>query len=382
MFSSPGTYEATLLALRERLTAVRYADRPRLARELDRLFARKTLDAQAHKAADALGKAIDDSVARVERLRSLPLKIEYDTALPIVAHREEIAKALQEHQLIVVCGATGSGKTTQLPKICLEAGRGTLGLIGHTQPRRIAARAIASRVASELGTSVGSCCRLPGPLHRPHRAGHAAEGDDGRHPAARAGARPAAAQLRHADHRRGPRAQPQHRLPARRAQALAAAASGAARRDHVRDHRSAALLGVLRRRADHRGVRPQLSRGSALSAADWRRRGLGAVAHGGHRCRRAGAGPRGSRRCARVPARREADPRDVRGSRQGAAARDRSAAAVLAPLDARSGADLREARYAPRRARNQRCRNVADRARHATRRRLGSRAHQPLQRAR
>ena len=150
------SFNATLLALRERLTAVRHADRPRLARELDRLFARKTIDAQAHKAADALGKAIDDSVARIERLRSLPLKIEYDTALPIVAHREEIAKALQERQLIVVCGATGSGKTTQLPKICLEAGRGTLGLIGHTQPRRIAARAIASRLASELGTSVGA----------------------------------------------------------------------------------------------------------------------------------------------------------------------------------------------------------------------------------
>jgi ATP-dependent helicase HrpA len=150
------SFNATLLALRERLTAVRYADRPRLSRELDRLFARKTLDAQTHKAADALGKAIDDSVARVERLRSLPLKIEYDTALPIVAHREEIAKALQERQLIVVCGATGSGKTTQLPKICLEAGRGTLGMIGHTQPRRIAARAIASRVAAELGTNVGA----------------------------------------------------------------------------------------------------------------------------------------------------------------------------------------------------------------------------------
>ena len=150
------SFNATLLALRERLAGVRYADRPRLARELDRLFARKTPDAQAQKAADALGKAIDDSIARVERLRSLPLKIEYDTALPIVAHREEIAKALQEHQLIVVCGATGSGKTTQLPKICLEAGRGTLGLIGHTQPRRIAARAIASRVAAELGTTVGA----------------------------------------------------------------------------------------------------------------------------------------------------------------------------------------------------------------------------------
>ena len=156
MVFSPGTYHATLLALRERLSGVRHADRPRLARELDRLFARKTPDAAAGKAAQALGGAIDDSVARVARLAALPLQIEFDEALPIVAHREEIARALQEHRLIVVCGATGSGKTTQLPKICLAAGRGTLGMIGHTQPRRIAARAIASRVAAELGTPVGA----------------------------------------------------------------------------------------------------------------------------------------------------------------------------------------------------------------------------------
>jgi ATP-dependent helicase HrpA len=150
------SFNTTLLALRERLAKVRHADRTRLARELDRLFARKTLDASAQKAADALGRAIDDSAARVARLAALPLEFEFDAALPIVAHREEIAKALQAHQLIVICGATGSGKTTQLPKIALQAGRGTLGLIGHTQPRRIAARAIASRIAAELGTNVGS----------------------------------------------------------------------------------------------------------------------------------------------------------------------------------------------------------------------------------
>ena len=153
---SPSTaFNATLLALRERLAGVRHADRPRLARELDRLFARKAQDASVQKGIDALARRIDDSLARVERLRSLPLKFEFDAALPIVAHREQIAQALQQHQLIVVCGATGSGKTTQLPKICLEAGRGALGLIGHTQPRRIAARAIASRIAAELGTNVG-----------------------------------------------------------------------------------------------------------------------------------------------------------------------------------------------------------------------------------
>ena len=86
------------------------------------------------------------------------LRLEDDPALPISAHRAEILEALARHPVIVVCGATGSGKTTQLPKLCLEAGRGLggrAGLIGHTQPRRIAARALASRLASELGTTVG-----------------------------------------------------------------------------------------------------------------------------------------------------------------------------------------------------------------------------------
>jgi ATP-dependent helicase HrpA len=86
------------------------------------------------------------------------LRFEYDPALPITAHRDEILGVLARHPVVVVCGATGSGKTTQLPKLCLEAGRGAggrAGLIGHTQPRRIAARALAARLASELGTTVG-----------------------------------------------------------------------------------------------------------------------------------------------------------------------------------------------------------------------------------
>ena len=82
------------------------------------------------------------------------MRLEYDPALPITAHRVEILEALARHPVIVVCGATGSGKTTQLPKFCLEAGRGANGLIGHTQPRRIAARALAARLAEELATTV------------------------------------------------------------------------------------------------------------------------------------------------------------------------------------------------------------------------------------
>src|SRR5215469_3259884 len=84
-----------------------------------------------------------------------PFKLEYDPALPITAHRTEVIEAIRCHPVIVLCGATGSGKSTQLPKLCLEAGRGVAGVIGHTQPRRIAARALASRLAEETGTTVG-----------------------------------------------------------------------------------------------------------------------------------------------------------------------------------------------------------------------------------
>ncbi len=81
--------------------------------------------------------------------------IVYPEELPVSARREEIAAAIGEHQVVIVAGETGSGKTTQLPKICLELGRGVTGMIGHTQPRRIAARSVAERIASELGTSIG-----------------------------------------------------------------------------------------------------------------------------------------------------------------------------------------------------------------------------------
>ena len=95
------------------------------------------------------------SVARVEaRRRSVPV-MRYDDALPIAAKRDEIKAALQKHQVLVIAGETGSGKTTQLPKICLEIGRGVHGLIGHTQPRRLAARSVATRVAEEIGTPLG-----------------------------------------------------------------------------------------------------------------------------------------------------------------------------------------------------------------------------------
>lgn len=88
--------------------------------------------------------------------RPIPSAISYPEQLPVSERREDIKRALNKHQVLVVAGETGSGKTTQLPKICLEMGRGTLGRIGHTQPRRLAARTVAQRIASELNTELGS----------------------------------------------------------------------------------------------------------------------------------------------------------------------------------------------------------------------------------
>ena len=90
---------------------------------------------------------------RIERL--VPQHIPYPEQLPVVARKDEIMRAIAEHQVVVVAGETGSGKTTQLPKMCLELGRGREKRIGHTQPRRIAARAVSSRIAEELRTDVG-----------------------------------------------------------------------------------------------------------------------------------------------------------------------------------------------------------------------------------
>src|SRR5688500_19680288 len=82
-------------------------------------------------------------------------RITYPAELPISQARDEIAAAIRDHQVVVLAGETGSGKTTQLPKICLELGRGIRGRVGHTQPRRIAARSVAERLAEELDRPLG-----------------------------------------------------------------------------------------------------------------------------------------------------------------------------------------------------------------------------------
>jgi len=127
--------------LRSRLTS--------LQREAERAGSAAVGARALQLAADILA-----SVNRAEaRDRNAP-KPAFANDLPITQRRDEIAAAISKHQVTVVCGETGSGKTTQLPQICLALGRGRVGMIGHTQPRRIAARAVAQRIADELGTTI------------------------------------------------------------------------------------------------------------------------------------------------------------------------------------------------------------------------------------
>ncbi|MDH4567995.1 ATP-dependent RNA helicase HrpA [Pseudomonas sp. BN414] len=136
--------------LLKRIDQAMGADRHRLRRQLHEL--------RKHPDDAKLAQWVERfqaSIARVEARRASVPAMRYDDALPIAAKRDEIKAALEKHQVLVIAGETGSGKTTQLPKICLEIGRGTHGLIGHTQPRRLAARSVATRVAEEIGSPLG-----------------------------------------------------------------------------------------------------------------------------------------------------------------------------------------------------------------------------------
>ncbi len=126
-------------------------DEHRLRRRLD--GARKARNAESLAA--QLEADIEAAELRVTRRRDGVPKISYPEELPVSQRKDDIAAAIRDHQVVIVAGETGSGKTTQLPKICLELGRGIRGQIGHTQPRRLAARTVADRIASELNTELG-----------------------------------------------------------------------------------------------------------------------------------------------------------------------------------------------------------------------------------
>lgn len=131
------------------------ADRSDLHRQLRAIRRRQAENKPVDKATATFLSKLNASVAAREARSATPLNLSFDSALPISAHIEEICQHLQRHQVLVVAGETGSGKTTQLPKACWLAGRGRDGWIGCTQPRRIAARSIASRLAEELAVPVG-----------------------------------------------------------------------------------------------------------------------------------------------------------------------------------------------------------------------------------
>jgi ATP-dependent helicase HrpA len=104
----------------------------------------------------AFQQALQGSIAaRLKRAEAKPQPT-FEDDLPIARESERIIAAIRQHRVVVIAGETGSGKTTQLPKLCLTAGRGEAGIIGCTQPRRIAARSVARRVADELGTQIGA----------------------------------------------------------------------------------------------------------------------------------------------------------------------------------------------------------------------------------
>ncbi|MCG6940424.1 MAG: ATP-dependent RNA helicase HrpA [Thiohalocapsa sp.] len=139
-------------------------DRHELRRRLRGLERRAAQGLPVDRGLAQVAAHLDRSRTLAERRRAAVPSIHYPPELPVSERRDEVARLIREHQVVILCGETGSGKSTQLPKICLDpalalgdgGGRGIFGRIGHTQPRRIAARSLASRVSQELGTELGA----------------------------------------------------------------------------------------------------------------------------------------------------------------------------------------------------------------------------------
>ncbi|MDI9886774.1 ATP-dependent RNA helicase HrpA [Streptomyces sp. HNM0645] len=140
--------------LQKQLSEISLRDAHRLGRRLEgtrRIRKPEARQAVLDEIAAEAGKAAARTAARAARVPG----VTYPEQLPVSQKKDEILQAIRDHQVVIVAGETGSGKTTQIPKICLELGRGVRGMIGHTQPRRIAARTVAERVAEELRTPLG-----------------------------------------------------------------------------------------------------------------------------------------------------------------------------------------------------------------------------------
>ncbi|MCK4842048.1 MAG: ATP-dependent RNA helicase HrpA, partial [Methylococcales bacterium] len=140
--------------LSKQLQSCMNVDKHRFKRQLDRFRSDLKKGNNPGAKLTALAGKIEQSISkRNKRLASVPA-ISYPD-LPVTAKTTEIAELIKNNQVLILCGETGSGKTTQIPKICLAIGRGVNGFIGHTQPRRIAARTVADRIAEELAQKIG-----------------------------------------------------------------------------------------------------------------------------------------------------------------------------------------------------------------------------------
>ena len=155
---SSATRSDPLRDLRSSLADLMTRDRERLRRRLDGT-AKIRDSARRAATVERIEAEIAAASSRVAaRSASVP-QITYPDELPVSQRRDDIAAAIAAHQVVIVAGETGSGKTTQIPKICLELGRGVRGMIGHTQPRRIAARTVAERLPGLIGSEIAEVAR-------------------------------------------------------------------------------------------------------------------------------------------------------------------------------------------------------------------------------
>src|SRR5690349_439585 len=163
---STQSWETSVDELRAALPELSLRDELRLSRRLDGLLhrgrrgptQRKTPDtrtADPQRELQQVTAEIRAGQARMATRRASVPDLKYPPELPVSQRKDDLLAAIRDHQVVILAGETGSGKTTQLPKICLELGRGIRGLIGHTQPRRLAARSVAERIAEEVGTPLG-----------------------------------------------------------------------------------------------------------------------------------------------------------------------------------------------------------------------------------
>jgi ATP-dependent helicase HrpA len=145
----------SLKQLEQAIRLCAYRDQPALWQDYRRLARRISAAKPADQMRTRLQRAVDHALEVVELRRAGLPERRYDDSLPVNQERRTIRQLIEDNQVVIICGETGSGKTTQIPKICLDAGLGIRGRIGHTQPRRLAARSVAGRIAQEMDSQVG-----------------------------------------------------------------------------------------------------------------------------------------------------------------------------------------------------------------------------------